>query len=182
MPGVAPLPTYSIVSPVRDEAEHLARTAEALVAQTHRPLQWVIVDDGSTDGTPDIAARYAAQHDWIGLVSAPGEHERARGAPIVRAFNHGRAQLTTPPEVLVKLDGDIDLPADYFASVCRTFADDPSAGIAGGVAYVPGPDGWELDNVNLATLRGVAKAYRVACLDAIGGLPESMGWDGIDEY
>jgi biofilm PGA synthesis N-glycosyltransferase PgaC len=183
MPGVSSLPTYAVVSPVRDEAEHLARTAEALLGQTHRPAAWVIVDDGSSDDTPAIAARYAAAHDWIEVVSAEDRHERARGAPIVRAFNRGRRALTVEPDVLVKLDGDVYLPPHYFDWVCHVFARDPRAGIVGGVTYVPSADGrWQRDSVNLDTLRGVAKAYRVACLDDIGGLPESMGWDGIDEF
>ncbi len=178
------LPDYAIVSPVRDEAEHLARTAEALLGQTHPPRAWVIVDDGSTDGTRGIAEGYAAAHRWISVVDADGAgHERARGAPIVRAFKRGLRELGEPPEIVVKLDGDVYLPPQYFDWVCRVFADDDRAGIAGGVALVPGADGrWRLDAVNLDTLRGVAKAYRTAFLDEIGGLPESMGWDGIDEY
>src|SRR5436305_1128228 len=132
MADVAALPTYTIVSPVRDEAEHLARTAEALVGQTHLPQEWVIVDDGSTDGTREIAGRYAAEHPWIRVVEVGTSHERARGAPIVRAFNRGRAALGAPTDVVVKLDGDVFLPPHYFAWVCRVFADDPRAGIAGG--------------------------------------------------
>ena len=77
MPGA--LPTYAVVTPVRDETEHFARTAESIIAQTHRPQQWVIVDDGSTDGTREIAERYAAAHDWIDVVERTG-HTSARAA------------------------------------------------------------------------------------------------------
>ena len=44
-------PSYALISPVRDEARHIRRTLEAIVAQTHLPSEWVIVDDGSTDAT-----------------------------------------------------------------------------------------------------------------------------------
>src|SRR5581483_6629803 len=50
-----PLPSYAVVSPVRDEARDLACTAACLVDQTHRPQRWVVVDDGSTDDTRAIA-------------------------------------------------------------------------------------------------------------------------------
>ena len=180
MPGT--LPTYAVVTPVRDEAEHFARTAEAMLAQTHRPLQWIVVDDGSTDGTREIAAGYAERHHWIDVIDADSAHERARGAPIVRAFQRGHDALRERPEVVVKLDGDLFLPAHYFEWVAATFARDPRAGIVGGVALIPEDGRWVPERGNVVNVNGVAKAYRVACLEDIGGLRPSMGWDGIDEY
>jgi len=180
MPGA--LPTYAVVTPVRDEADHFARTAESIVSQTHRPQQWVVVDDGSTDGTRELAERYAAEHDWIEVIAPDVEHERARGAPIVRAFQRGYGALREQPEVVVKLDGDLFLPAHYFEWVAQTFARDSRAGIVGGVALIPEDGRWVPERGNLLNVNGVAKAYRVACLDDIGGLRPSMGWDGIDEY
>ncbi|HVL96437.1 MAG TPA: glycosyltransferase family A protein [Solirubrobacteraceae bacterium] len=174
-------PTYGVVTPVRDEEEHFARLARSLIAQTHPPQQWVVVDDGSRDRTREIAESFAAEHEWITVIGSGSSHERARGGPIVRAFETGRAQLRAQPEFVVKLDGDLYLPPHYFAWVAETFARDPRAGIVGGVAYVHDGARWvqdgAADNVN-----GVAKAYRSACLEDIGGLPASMGWDGIDEY
>lgn len=177
----AELPSYAIVSPVRDEADSLPRTAASLLAQTHRPAQWVLVDDGSTDGTLAIAQSLAAEHDWISVVQSGAVHRRARGAAVVRAFHQGRSRLGVRPEVTVKLDCDLFLPAHYFAWVCATFARDPAAGIVGGVLLVPVDGRWRPDGAP-HHVGGPVKAYRTRCLDDIGGLRPAMGWDGIDEY
>jgi poly-beta-1,6-N-acetyl-D-glucosamine synthase len=176
------LPSYAVITPVRDEAEHFGRTASAMASQTHRPLEWIIVDDGSTDGTRAIADSYASRYDWIRVVDAGTAHRRARGAPIVRAFNLGRSELRTSPDITVKLDGDLFFPAHYFAWVAWTFARDGSAGVVGGVAMIFDGARWKPDGRSTHNVNGVAKAYRTTCLDDIGGLRASMGWDGIDEY
>jgi hypothetical protein len=177
-----PLPSYAVVTPVRDEAEHFGRTAASLVAQTHPPAQWVVVDDGSTDGTRAIAETFAAQHEWITVISSGQTHERARGAPIVRAFEAGRSRLRDRPDITVKLDADLFLPAHYFEWVAAAFARGPRAGIVGGVAYIHDGVRWRPDGAATHHVNGVAKAYATDCLDDIGGLRASMGWDGIDEY
>jgi biofilm PGA synthesis N-glycosyltransferase PgaC len=178
------LPPYVIVSPVRDEADYLERTIESIVAQQHRPAEWVIVDDGSTDATPQIAAAAAAAHDWIRVLTRPGRADsgRARGKPIVEAFNAGLATVRAPHEFVVKMDGDLYVPPHYFDWVARTFGRYPRAGIVGGFGLVPDGNEWVPDLIGRHNVAGYIKGYRRACLEEIGGLQASMGWDGIDEY
>jgi len=177
------LPAYAIVSPVKDEADTLEDTIRAIVEQTHRPVRWVIVDDGSTDGSVEIARRWAARHDWIRVVESGHAATRARGAPVVRAFKLGLRELEPPAvEFVSKLDGDVVVPGHYFAWVAATFARVADAGIVGGLVHVPSERGWIPDRVSRRAVHGCVKAYRCRCLEDIGGLPESMGWDGIDQY
>ncbi|HET9025673.1 MAG TPA: glycosyltransferase family A protein [Burkholderiaceae bacterium] len=178
------LPPYVIVSPVRDEAEHLGRTIESIAAQEHRPAEGVIVDDGSTDSTPAIASAAAAEHDWIRVITRPGRATaaRGRGKPIVEAFNAGLDTVTAAHEFVVKMDGDLFVPPHYFDWVARTFAHYPRAGIVGGFGLVPDGNEWVPDQIGRHNVAGYIKAYRRTCLDEIGGLQASMGWDGIDEY
>lgn len=178
------LPPYVIVSPVRDEAEYLGRTIDSIVAQQHRPAEWVIVDDGSSDDTPRIAAAAAAEHDWIRVITRPGRASaaRGRGKPIVEAFNDGLSAVNTPHEFVVKMDGDLYVPPHYFDWVARTFEREPRAGIVGGFGLIPDRNEWIPDQLGRHNVAGYIKAYRRACLDDIGGLQASMGWDGIDEY
>ena len=67
----APLPTYVLITPARNEAAFIEQTAQSMIAQTVLPLKWVIVSDGSTDGTDEIVMKYAAGRPWIELVRMP---------------------------------------------------------------------------------------------------------------
>jgi glycosyltransferase involved in cell wall biosynthesis len=176
------MPDYAAITPVKDEAAHLRRTAEAMLAQTHRPTRWVIVDDGSTDESFEIAASYAAAHDWIVAIRSGRERRRARGGPIVEAFNRGLRELPERPQFVVKLDGDLFLPAHYFAWVAATFAAEPRAGVVGGLVLINDRGEWVAERMDRRTVHGAIKAYRSDCLEEIGGLDAAMGWDGIDEY
>src|SRR5271157_3559433 len=70
------LPTYVLITAARDEAEFIELTIKSVVSQTVRPLKWVIVSDGSTDGTDDIVSKYAAEYPWIELVRMAERRQR----------------------------------------------------------------------------------------------------------
>jgi glycosyltransferase involved in cell wall biosynthesis len=174
--------SYAIVSPVKDEASHLALTAASIRSQTRRPDRWVIVDDGSSDGTRELAETLAREEPWIIAIDSGAGGDRSRGGRVVRAFERGCADLPGGHEFVTKLDGDVELPPDYFERVADTFERDRRAGIVGGRVLVPEGAGWVPDRVGRHTVHGAIKSYRTACLADIGGLRPSMGWDGIDEY
>src|SRR5580765_5990619 len=68
--------TYALITPARNEAALIEQTIRSVVSQTLKPLKWVIVSDGSTDGTDEIVTRYAATNDWIELLRMPERKER----------------------------------------------------------------------------------------------------------
>src|SRR5262245_10853261 len=81
-------PTYVLISPARNEAEFIEKTIQSVVSQTVRPKKWVIVSDGSTDGTDDIVGRYVRKYPWIELVRLP-ERENRDFSGKVFGFNAG---------------------------------------------------------------------------------------------
>jgi biofilm PGA synthesis N-glycosyltransferase PgaC len=172
---------YALVTPARNEAENLERLAGCLLAQTVRPAAWVVVDSGSTDETPAVAERLAAEHPWISALAAPGERDAAPGAPVVRAFHAGLAALGERPDVVVKLDADVSFDPDYFERLLAAFAADTRLGIAGGACWEEQDGAWRPTHVTGAHVRGASRAYRRACLEDVLPLEERMGWDGIDE-
>ena len=62
--------SYVLIGPCRNEAKYMERTLASVAAQTVKPAKFIIVDDGSDDETPEIAARYAAEHDFIEVIDS----------------------------------------------------------------------------------------------------------------
>ena len=173
---------YVIICPVRDEAEHLAATLDALIEQVERPMECVIVNDGSTDTTGQLAEDYARRHPWIRVVHRKNRGFRQAGAGVVDAFYDGYGTIGSPDwEFLIKLDGDLTFSPTYFADLAARFRANPKLGIAGGTLYHL-IEGREVDEeCPQFHVRGATKVYRRACWDAVGGLAKAPGWDIIDE-
>jgi biofilm PGA synthesis N-glycosyltransferase PgaC len=175
--------SYAVVTPARDEAANLPRLAACLAAQTIRPRAWNIVDNGSSDGTLELAVQIAAEHDWVQVFSLPGSSSADRGAPVVRALQTGIAALTPePPEIVVNVDADISMEPDYFERLLGRFDADPSLGIASGSAFELQDGTWQQRYVTGTTVWGASRAYRWECLQELLPLEERIAWDGLDEF
>jgi glycosyltransferase involved in cell wall biosynthesis len=173
---------YVIVTPVRDEEAHLEMTIASVSAQTIRPVEWVIVNDGSTDRTGEIIDRNAAQLPWIRGVHRPNRGFRKAGGGVVEAFYDGYNALRCEDwEFIVKLDGDLSFSPDYFIRCFEHFREEPLLGIGGGDIYHKFGRELKLQANPKFHVRGATKIYRRACWEAIGGLWSAPGWDTIDE-
>jgi glycosyltransferase involved in cell wall biosynthesis len=93
-----PNPTISVLLPVCNAQEHLPGALDSVLCQTLHDLELIIIDDGSTDDTPSILARYAAQDRRIRLLSFP----QRRG--IVAALNTGIEAANG--DFLARMDAD----------------------------------------------------------------------------
>lgn len=172
--------TWSAITPARNEADNLRRLADAVLGQTIPPTKWVIVDNGSTDDTLDVAAALSEQHGFVGVGCAPESGEAAPGAPVVRAFHAGLPMLDRDVDVVVKLDADVSFDADYFELLLAAFEADPRLGITSGTCWELSEGHWQETRVTGDHVRGASRAYRWACLQDVLPLEEGMGWDGID--
>jgi poly-beta-1,6-N-acetyl-D-glucosamine synthase len=173
---------YVIISPVRDEEQYIAKTLHSVIHQTIRPLEWIIVDDGSHDETGRIVDEYAKQYPWIVARHRADRGRRVPGTGVMEAFYDGYHGLkSTDWEFIVKLDGDVGLEPDYFEQCFKRFTDDPRLGICGGSMYCVKNESLILESNPLFHVRGPIKLYRRSCWDAIGGLMMAPGWDTIDE-
>jgi poly-beta-1,6-N-acetyl-D-glucosamine synthase len=173
---------YVVITPARDEAEHLERTIRSVVAQTVQPAQWIIVNDGSGDETGEIIDRFARQHSWITARHRPNRGYREPGGGVVKTFYDGYEQIHVQDwELLVKLDADLSFDPNYFERCILEFERDPKLGIGGGAIYHEVNGQLELEKNPAFHVRGATKMYRRACWEALGGLVQAPGWDTIDE-
>ncbi len=124
---------YVLITPARNEEEFIEKTLESVVHQTHLPLKWVIVNDGSTDSTASRIEPYVSKYDWIEVVNLPVRHERNFAAKVY-AFNAGQERVKDLDyELIGNLDSDVSLEEDHFEFLLNKFKGDPRLGVAGTV-------------------------------------------------
>jgi glycosyltransferase involved in cell wall biosynthesis len=174
----------TIIVPFFNEERFLPVFLSSLVRQTRRPDRLVLVDDGSNDDSPAIAAAFAAEHAWARVLTRPPKppaSDRLALAPELAAFAWAREQLDEPADAIGKFDGDLELPPATFATLEQALADDPRRGVVGAYLSIRTPDGGLLrEDCPPRHVRGATKLYRAACLEQIAPLPAMLGWDTID--
>ena len=106
---------YLVITPVRDEEQHVETTLRSVTSQTVLPVEWIIVDDGSTDRTPEILQRYANRFSWIRVIRRADRGSRKSGGGVIEAFYEGyNAVRSEDWSFIVKLDGDLTFSAGLF--------------------------------------------------------------------
>lgn len=171
--------SYVIISPVRDEERYIQKTLESVTAQSLKPAEWIIVDDGSTDRTPEIVTKYAEKYSWIKIICRKNSAGRWG---VVDAFEDGYSVLVCKDfDYIVKLDGDVSFDSSYFEKLFQKFCSNPKLGIVGGKGYEKSLNRWVEIKNSEGHVCGATKIYRKKCFEKIGGLTKSWYWDSIDE-
>ena len=171
---------YVLITPSRNEARFIEKTIDSVVNQTVLPLKWVIVNDGSTDATPEIVGKYLAYYNWIELVNRPIRKER-HFAGKVEAFKAGLERVKELEyEIIGNLDADVSFDPDYFEFLLSKFAQDSRLGVAGTVFRELNGYNSAIDSFEGQThVAGGCQVFRRQCFEEIGGyLPSKVG--GID--
>lgn len=171
---------YVLISPARNEEKNIEKTIQSMINQTHLPLKWVIVNDGSTDSTAAIVRGYLPAHSWIELIEMPVGRDRNFAAK-VNSFNAGYELVKhLNYEVMGNLDADLSFEKDYLEFLMGKFAEDSSLGVAGTIfkeegGYSSGTDSFE----GQTHVAGGCQLFRRRCFEQVGGyIPIKAG--GID--
>ncbi len=173
--------SYVLISPCRNEAAYMQQTLDSVIAQTTRPARWVIVDDGSTDATPQILEEYANRHDWIKIVTRTDRGRRAVGAGVIEAFYAGYDTINPDDyKFLCKLDLDLRLPLRYFETLIARMEANPLIATCSGKAYIEKNGSLVNERHGDETSIGASKFYRMSRFKEMGGFVREVMWDGID--
>jgi glycosyltransferase involved in cell wall biosynthesis len=172
-------PLYVLITPARNEEAFIEKTIESVIHQTVLPVKWVIVDDGSTDKTPEIVSRYVAKYPWIEMVQKPQRRERSFAAK-VHAFNAGYEKVKgLDYEVVGNLDADLTFDADYIEFILSKFKEDANLGVAGTVFQEEGYSSERQSFEGQNHVAGGCQMFRKRCFEGIGGfIPNEAG--GVD--
>lgn len=170
---------YVIVTPARNEAQFIELTLKSVVAQDVRPIKWVIVSDGSTDGTDDLVRKYSDQYPWIELVRTP-ERTGRHFAGKVGAFNAGYERLNgVDYDVIASLDADISFGPEYFRYLLSKLAEDSTLGLVGTPFRDPAIKTYDYRFVSIEHVSGACQVFRRECFESIGGFTPSKA-GGVD--
>ena len=177
-------PRYLLISPCRDEADYLERTIDSVAAQSVPPSKWLIVDDGSTDETPEILAQAAQKYPFVQIVTRSDRGARSVGRGVIDAFYHGLSQVNLDDyDYVCKLDTDLEFKPRYFERCFEHFEQDPWLGTVSGKLHLRNGRGeLELERTGDENSVGPAKLFRTQCFKDIGGFVREVCWDGIDGH
>jgi glycosyltransferase involved in cell wall biosynthesis len=179
-----PRSRLAVVVAFLNEREYLPTLLASVAGQTRPPDRLLLVDDGSTDGSAELAERFAIAHPYTMVLSRPErppELDRLANAAELQAFQWGCDQLEPGYEIIAKLDADLRLQPGHFAEVCALLDADPGIGIAGAHLSISSADGPVREQQPADHVRGPNKFYRRTCLEQIQPLPAHLGWDTLDE-
>lgn len=169
---------YILVTPCKNEGDNIPHLIKSVVKQTIKPEVWAIVDDGSTDNTPEILREAKEKYDWIHPIRLE-ESKRDLGLHysiiVDMGFNHCISHCEERGleyKYLGLLDGDLILEYTYFENLIREFTKDSKLGIAGGnTKHIIG-DRIRYAKVNVNEPSGGHMLIRKECFFDCGGFPQ----------
>lgn len=176
---------YLLVTACKNEADNLPKLIQSVTGQTIKPIVWVIMDDGSTDRTPEIIKEAKEKYKWIQNIRLEENSKRDLGfhlsSVMKKAFEFGIEYCRkneTEYEYIGNVDGDIIIEEMFFEKLITEFEKDPLLGIAGsGTQYTKGnriiqPEG------GMDEPSGGDMLIKRECFEDCGGIQITWGWDG----
>lgn len=172
-------PRYVLVTAAKNEEEYIEETIKSVIRQSVLPVKWVIVSDGSIDGTDEIVGRYLKVYSFIELVRLEDTKSRDFCSK-AKAIKIGVQTLSDfHYDYIGNLDADVTFESSYFETIFEYFAKNSDFGLLGGRIYNKNNNVFKKEMANESSVAGAVQMFRKICFEEIGGYqPISTG--GID--
>lgn len=171
--------SYILISAAYNEVLHIEKTIESMRSQSVLPIKWILVSDGSTDGTDEIITQFSSQIPWIDYIRVP-EHTDHNFASKVNCFNIAYQRLNKLEYGIIgNLDADISFERNYFEFLLNKFEADPALGVAGTPFVENSGHSYDYNFTNIDHVSGACQLFRKQCFEEIGGY-RPIGVGGID--
>jgi hypothetical protein len=178
----------SVVIPAYNAAETIAETLRSVLDQSHRAIEVIVVDDGSTDETRAVVAAIAAADTRVVLLTQPN---RGPAAARNRAIAHASGTFLAPidaddiwhPDFLARLIAAVAAPETGFAYCPHRIVDESGRVLRDFPIF--GCQGHVLHRLALVNFVGTGSASlyrRDAVLEAGGFDVRSFAWGGGEDY
>ena len=129
---------FSVIIPLYNKAPYIRKALESVLAQTYADYELIIVDDGSTDGSAEIAEAILQDPASRLIASSPNRLIRQANSGVSAARNNGVAQASG--DYIAFLDADDWWEPTYLECMAQLIEDYPEAGLYASnyVYYKPG--------------------------------------------
>jgi len=157
-------PTVSIVTPVYNQRAYIAQTIDSVLNQTLQNWEWIVLDDGSSDGTGEVITRINDHRIHYSLQAHAGRDH------LVQSYNKALAMCSS--EFIALLDGDDYWPPDKLEVQVKSF-DNPEVILSYGECVMVDQKGERIRYVGLPGDLGVAtnhpkgSALKILLLDVL---------------
>lgn len=173
---------YVVVLPAKDEERTIRDAIESMAGQTIPPRHVLVVDDHSTDSTPDIVKALEVRYPFISHHGTTAKKQYELGGHVVRLFMEGKRLIDAQGieyDWIVKLDADLKFESDFMERI-ESRIRGMKIGIVSGTPYYDDNGAKIYDKSPTWHTHGQFKIYNATCLNETGGPPESLGWDCAD--
>lgn len=179
--------SYVIITPLRNEIDNLKNLVCSVIRQTVKPKIWLIINDGSTDGSTEFLNDISSQVPFIKVI----DYENSSRDMLIHyseliKFGIDSISKMQKFDFLGILDADIIVPNDYYCKVILFFNRNKQAGIISGPILISSKGKYFSEGVNFGKNnflvqnkpRGGNRVWRQSCLSETG-FQISIGSNGI---